>query len=229
MKVGFHDNKAVRKVKVDKKINDIVNRLDKTRKELSPDFAAEREEYDRSVRAGAWFICTKLNAWELHARTQLPCVFEEKAAAAVLALLAVAAQRRFLPYPLASLRFAMQGGAPRPRRWRSGSLSKSASARSRPGIAFYNTNCISVSVTNAGRRAEAKAAAAEREQQKREHKKQEDLKHYKSLMDEEHMVSNRCGSNASKNKEKEQDSSSYATLLSFALISSFTQLLTPVC
>lgn len=40
--VGFHDQKAVRKAKVDRKSNDIVNRLEKTHAERQPDLAAER-------------------------------------------------------------------------------------------------------------------------------------------------------------------------------------------
>ena len=51
MQVGFHSNKLVRKVKVEKRINDTVNRLNKTKQELYPDLAAERENYDRGVRA----------------------------------------------------------------------------------------------------------------------------------------------------------------------------------
>lgn len=49
--VGFHENKAVRKVKVERKINEIINRLEKTQKERHPDLQAEREQYDQSVRA----------------------------------------------------------------------------------------------------------------------------------------------------------------------------------
>ena len=41
----------MKKVKVEKRINDIVNRLNKTKQELYPDLAAERENYDRGVRA----------------------------------------------------------------------------------------------------------------------------------------------------------------------------------
>jgi hypothetical protein len=40
--VGFHDNKAVNKYKVERKDNTIINRLEKTRLEREPDLAAER-------------------------------------------------------------------------------------------------------------------------------------------------------------------------------------------
>ncbi len=43
LQVGFHNQKDVRKVKVEKKNNDIINRLEKTRQERSPDLAAEKE------------------------------------------------------------------------------------------------------------------------------------------------------------------------------------------
>ena len=51
LQVGFHSNKLVKKVRVEKRINDIVNRLNKTKQELYPDLAAERETYDRGIRA----------------------------------------------------------------------------------------------------------------------------------------------------------------------------------
>ncbi len=41
--VSFHDNKRVLKVKVAHKKNEIINRLEKTRQELEPDFKAEKE------------------------------------------------------------------------------------------------------------------------------------------------------------------------------------------
>jgi len=49
--VGFHKDKEVKKVDVDKRINEIVNRLNKTKEEKSPDFRALREERDRKERA----------------------------------------------------------------------------------------------------------------------------------------------------------------------------------
>jgi len=48
--VGFHDEKAVFKIKVPKKINMIVNRLNKTRDEREVDLQAEREKRDGEER-----------------------------------------------------------------------------------------------------------------------------------------------------------------------------------
>lgn len=48
--VSFHNPKQVRKMKVEKRINDIVNRLNKTKIETHPDFRAEREGRDGSER-----------------------------------------------------------------------------------------------------------------------------------------------------------------------------------
>jgi hypothetical protein len=48
--VGFHDSKAVKKITVAKRINEIVNRLNHTkREEANPDLAGEREAYDKEV------------------------------------------------------------------------------------------------------------------------------------------------------------------------------------
>eukprot|EP00882_Tetradesmus_deserticola_P026559 GHRQ01029310.1.p2 GENE.GHRQ01029310.1~~GHRQ01029310.1.p2 ORF type:complete len:120 (+),score=33.48 GHRQ01029310.1:1033-1392(+) len=41
--VGFHDEKLRRYTKVARKSNDILNRLEKTRRELQPDFKTEKE------------------------------------------------------------------------------------------------------------------------------------------------------------------------------------------
>jgi hypothetical protein len=49
--VGFHDAKRVLKYKVDRKVNEIINRLEKTRQELTLDFQAEQEAYMSHVRA----------------------------------------------------------------------------------------------------------------------------------------------------------------------------------
>eukprot|EP00741_Cyanophora_paradoxa_P005204 tig00000852_g5044.t1 len=49
--VGFHSDKLVKTVKVEKKKAEIVNRLEKTRVEREPDLAAEREARDRAERA----------------------------------------------------------------------------------------------------------------------------------------------------------------------------------
>ena len=48
--VGFHNPKLVRKVRIEKRINEIVNRLNKTKVELQPDFQKEREERDALER-----------------------------------------------------------------------------------------------------------------------------------------------------------------------------------
>lgn len=52
MQVGFHDQKRVKKVKVEKKMNEIVNRLEKTQKEAYPDLATEKETYEKHVSCG---------------------------------------------------------------------------------------------------------------------------------------------------------------------------------
>ncbi|XP_055041559.2 coiled-coil domain-containing protein 25 isoform X1 [Misgurnus anguillicaudatus] len=48
--IGFHRQKEVKIVAVEKKINEIVNRLEKTKEELYPDLAAEKENRDREER-----------------------------------------------------------------------------------------------------------------------------------------------------------------------------------
>ncbi|KAL5016115.1 hypothetical protein ScPMuIL_005704 [Solemya velum] len=48
--VGFHREKEVRKVQVEKRINEIVNRLNKTKDERDTDLRAEREARDKIVR-----------------------------------------------------------------------------------------------------------------------------------------------------------------------------------
>ena len=47
--VGFHDNRLVRTITV-KKNAEIIRRLNKTKKQLQPDLAAEREQRDRKER-----------------------------------------------------------------------------------------------------------------------------------------------------------------------------------
>eukprot|EP00244_Chara_vulgaris_P013374 TRINITY_DN756_c0_g1_i10.p1 TRINITY_DN756_c0_g1~~TRINITY_DN756_c0_g1_i10.p1 ORF type:complete len:215 (+),score=54.11 TRINITY_DN756_c0_g1_i10:275-919(+) len=49
--VGFHSSKSVRTIRVEKRINEVVNRLNKTRVERKPDLKAEREAYDAAERA----------------------------------------------------------------------------------------------------------------------------------------------------------------------------------
>ncbi|XP_066932101.1 coiled-coil domain-containing protein 25-like [Clytia hemisphaerica] len=48
--VGFHKNKEVRNIMIEKKINEITNRLNKTKREEEPDFRALREERDAIER-----------------------------------------------------------------------------------------------------------------------------------------------------------------------------------
>ncbi|KAJ4436517.1 coiled-coil domain-containing protein 25 [Periplaneta americana] len=48
--VGFHKEKEVRKIRVAKKSNEILNRLNRTKKESHPDFRAEKEKRDREER-----------------------------------------------------------------------------------------------------------------------------------------------------------------------------------
>ena len=48
--VGYHDQKLVRRCKVEKRKNEIVNRLNKTKKEEFPDLALERDAYDKEIR-----------------------------------------------------------------------------------------------------------------------------------------------------------------------------------
>jgi hypothetical protein len=47
--IGFHEPKAVRKFKVEKKKSEILNRINKTKREEYPDLAAEREQYDKEM------------------------------------------------------------------------------------------------------------------------------------------------------------------------------------
>uniref|UniRef100_A0A023FV84 Coiled-coil domain-containing protein 25 n=1 Tax=Amblyomma parvum TaxID=251391 RepID=A0A023FV84_AMBPA len=48
--VGFHKQKEVRTIRVEKRVNEIVNRLMKTKEERQPDLRAEREERDQKER-----------------------------------------------------------------------------------------------------------------------------------------------------------------------------------
>ncbi|CAA0838360.1 Unknown protein [Striga hermonthica] len=49
--VGFHTSKTVRTVRVEKRINEIVNRLNKTKVERHPDLKAEREAVSAAEKA----------------------------------------------------------------------------------------------------------------------------------------------------------------------------------
>ena len=48
--MGFHKQKEVRKIKVSKRENLIVNRLNKTKREEQPDFRGDREKRDARER-----------------------------------------------------------------------------------------------------------------------------------------------------------------------------------
>ncbi|KAF8792314.1 Coiled-coil domain-containing protein 25 [Argiope bruennichi] len=49
--VAFHNSKKVKTIKVEKKLNDVLNRLNKTKVERFPCLQTEREERDRQERA----------------------------------------------------------------------------------------------------------------------------------------------------------------------------------
>lgn len=49
--VGFHSSKMVRTVRVEKRINEVVNRLNKTKVERTPDLKAEREAVNAAERS----------------------------------------------------------------------------------------------------------------------------------------------------------------------------------
>eukprot|EP00192_Tetraselmis_astigmatica_P019967 CAMPEP_0117658356 /NCGR_PEP_ID=MMETSP0804-20121206/5822_1 /TAXON_ID=1074897 /ORGANISM="Tetraselmis astigmatica, Strain CCMP880" /LENGTH=189 /DNA_ID=CAMNT_0005464875 /DNA_START=149 /DNA_END=715 /DNA_ORIENTATION=- len=49
--VGFHDRKMVKKCFVEKRSNEIVNRLNKTKREEYPDLKEQRTAYDAALRA----------------------------------------------------------------------------------------------------------------------------------------------------------------------------------
>lgn len=48
--IGFHRQKQVKKVLVEKRINEIINRLNKTKEEKFPDLAAEKTEFEKEER-----------------------------------------------------------------------------------------------------------------------------------------------------------------------------------
>lgn len=49
--VGFHNSKMVRTIRVEKRVNEIVNRLNKTKVERHPDLKAERESINAAEKA----------------------------------------------------------------------------------------------------------------------------------------------------------------------------------
>lgn len=62
--VSFHKDKEVRKMRVEKRINDIVNRLNRTKREEHPDFRAEREKRDAEERADKKRIAREIREQE---------------------------------------------------------------------------------------------------------------------------------------------------------------------
>ena len=60
LKVGFHKDKEVRKIRVSKRENHIVNRLNKTKKEVkNPDLRTERESRQEVLREESHTICNQ--------------------------------------------------------------------------------------------------------------------------------------------------------------------------
>mmetsp|Transcript_4349 Transcript_4349/g.10855 ORF Transcript_4349/g.10855 Transcript_4349/m.10855 type:complete len:214 (+) Transcript_4349:186-827(+) len=49
--VGYHDHKLVRKTHVEKRKNDIVNKLNKSKREEYPDLKAQRAAFDAAIKA----------------------------------------------------------------------------------------------------------------------------------------------------------------------------------
>jgi hypothetical protein len=48
--VGFHRQKQVKRILVEKRANEIINRLNKTKEERFPDLAAERAAFDKEEK-----------------------------------------------------------------------------------------------------------------------------------------------------------------------------------
>ena len=47
--MGFRDQKLIRRLKVETRLNAVVNRLNATKREENPDLAAEREAYEKEA------------------------------------------------------------------------------------------------------------------------------------------------------------------------------------
>ncbi|OIW14596.1 hypothetical protein TanjilG_32938 [Lupinus angustifolius] len=73
--VGFHNSKMVRTVRVEKRLNEIVNRLNKTKVERKPDLKAEREAVNATERTEK-----KLHLREKKRREDLEVLEKEKQA-----------------------------------------------------------------------------------------------------------------------------------------------------
>ena len=60
LKVGFHKDKEVRKIRVSKRENHIVNRLNKTKREIkNPDLRTERENRQEVLRKECHTSCNQ--------------------------------------------------------------------------------------------------------------------------------------------------------------------------
>lgn len=64
--VSFHKQKAVKRCVVERKKNDILNRINKTRREEFPDLAAQREAYESDV--------SRIKKRELQVRAAARCL-----------------------------------------------------------------------------------------------------------------------------------------------------------
>eukprot|EP00271_Cylindrocystis_brebissonii_P021927 TRINITY_DN816_c1_g1_i1.p1 TRINITY_DN816_c1_g1~~TRINITY_DN816_c1_g1_i1.p1 ORF type:complete len:216 (-),score=52.77 TRINITY_DN816_c1_g1_i1:261-908(-) len=68
--VGFHNPKMVKTVRVEKRLNDVVNRLNKTKVERKPDLKAEREVRDAADRSERKRLAREKNKRELDAKAE---------------------------------------------------------------------------------------------------------------------------------------------------------------
>jgi hypothetical protein len=63
--IGFHEPKEVRKFRVEKKKNEILNRINKTKREEHPDLEAEREQHDKEmakIKKQELQVCASFNS-----------------------------------------------------------------------------------------------------------------------------------------------------------------------
>ncbi|NXC06881.1 CCD25 protein, partial [Orthonyx spaldingii] len=64
--IGFHRQKDVRSVTVERKASEALRRLERTRRERFPDLAAERESRDREERGRRWQQLQELRRAQRH-------------------------------------------------------------------------------------------------------------------------------------------------------------------
>jgi hypothetical protein len=50
-KVGFHNSRLVKSIRIETRKNDVINRLNKTKEERFPDLRADRLAYEKEVRS----------------------------------------------------------------------------------------------------------------------------------------------------------------------------------